>query len=71
MHLTPKYNTICIAITICYLLFCSQSKANTQAVEDTTSVKSYSVNYTTRPLKIDGKLNDKAWQKAVWTGSIY
>ena len=67
MHLTPKYNPIYIVITFCCLLFCTQSKANTQAIEDSTTIKSYSVNYITRPLNIDGKLNDQAWKKAAWT----
>ena len=67
MQLTPKFNPIYIDITICCLLFCTQSKANTQSIEDSTTIKSYSINYTTRALNIDGKLNDQAWKKAAWT----
>ena len=67
MQLTPKFNPIYIAITICCLLFFTQSKANMQAIEDSTTIKSYSVNYTTRALNIDGKLNDQACKKAAWT----
>ena len=69
MQLTPKYNPNYIVITFCCLLFCTRSKANSQTIKDTNIIKSYSVNYITRPLHIDGKINDQAWKKQL--GPIY
>ena len=43
------------------------SNIKTIGVNDSIPIKSYSVNYSNRPLNIDGKLSDQAWKKAAWT----
>lgn len=43
------------------------SNINWSTSNDTTPVKSYTVNYTSHALKIDGKINELAWKKASWS----
>ena len=34
---------------------------------DTPIIRSYTVNYTSRPIQIDGHLTDPAWKRAKWS----
>lgn len=67
MHSKLKYNPFLnITFIFCLTIF-SQAKAKCQTASDSTTIKSYSVNYTNRHLNIDGKFNESAWKKAAWS----
>ena len=68
----PKGFTILrFVITILFFHLVSSLQAmsffNEKLNLDTPIIRSYTVNYTSRPIQIDGHLTDPAWKRAKWS----
>lgn len=63
-----KFSAFC---SLAFLFYSNPSFAQFQGYEDFfTPPRNYTVQYTSIPPKIDGKIDDAIWQKAAWTESF-